>query len=410
MGSQSKAQVSRNRDMISELPDSVLSHMLSFLETKYAVRTSVLSTRWKNIWALVPIVNFELEDRCPRPSKSKHASFLSFVDRVLLYRDSSHIQRFRFHCDIYPKDLFRIDGWIRTAIRRNVVELDLQFLLRNEGVRQMFEFPISVFSCKTLVTLKLSSNCLIYAPPKSGCFPNLKFLYVKFCYPDYDSIEQLLSGCPRVEDLTIEGELTTPYNFKLFVPRLKRLTITVWYLDEYIDPYISNVEYLSLSAHFLYLVLRECYRWILLSQLLKRSPNLECLILEYEEQGDDESYLSDETNSADDEENLGDGTNSEDEENSGEEDSENEEYAKHHWWNREEPAPTCVLSHLKTVSISGFKGREDEREVVKYLLKNGEVLEKMTIYMGDFMHSKEEFYKEFSLFQRASKKFQVKFI
>ncbi|XP_004294147.1 PREDICTED: uncharacterized protein LOC101307674 isoform 1 [Fragaria vesca subsp. vesca] len=154
--------------------------------------------------------------------------------------------------------------------------------------------------------------------------------------------------------------------------------------------HISNVEYLSLSAHFLYarclpafdnliqlkLVLRECYRWILLSQLLKRSPNLECLILEYEEQGDDESYLSDETNSADeensdDEENLGDGTNSEDEENSGEEDSENEEYAKHqrwkakhHWWNREEPAPTCVLSHLKTVSISGFKGREDEREVV----------------------------------------------
>ena len=41
-------------DHISGLPDEVLSHILSFLPTKLAALTSVLSTRWHNLLTLVP--------------------------------------------------------------------------------------------------------------------------------------------------------------------------------------------------------------------------------------------------------------------------------------------------------------------------------------------------------------------
>ncbi|KAL6195858.1 hypothetical protein ACLB2K_031475 [Fragaria x ananassa] len=33
--------------------------------------------------------------------------------------------------------------------------------------------------------------------------------------------------------------------------------------------------------------------------------------------------------------------------------------------------PACLMSHLKTISIEGFKGQRDEMEVAEYLLKNG---------------------------------------
>lgn len=41
--------------------------------------------------------------------------------------------------------------------------------------------------------------------------------------------------------------------------------------------------------------------------------------------------------------------------------------------------PVCLSSHLKTISIKGFKGHLDEMEVANYFLQNGKVLNSMTI-------------------------------
>lgn len=52
--------------------------------------------------------------------------------------------------------------------------------------------------------------------------------------------------------------------------------------------------------------------------------------------------------------------------------------------------------------MRGFNGKLDEMEAAKYLLKNGEVLKKMTIYTHDPLRPKEELYKELSTCQRCS--------
>ncbi|KAI5332938.1 hypothetical protein L3X38_023067 [Prunus dulcis] len=433
-------------DRISELPDAVLCHILSFLPTKLAVRTSILSTRWKNIWASVHNLDFDDEYD---PWIERDDSFSMFVDRVLSFRDSADIHKFRLHCS-GVKDFSRIDGWIRTAIDRNAVEFDLRVYSYSDF--QIFELPQSLFMSKTLVVLKLNSDCLRYVPPKSGCFPSLKFLHVTGDYPDDESIEKLFYCCPVLEDLTIDGvvrhdadvyisapELKTlrislsgedfsPQNsFSINAPKLEKLYVMENGLSNYIvkNPKslvkaivnlyshysclhrdfskfssallagISNVKYLSLSAHLLKacsvpafdnlselkLVLHNCDNWELLTELLKRSPNLEYLVLEHNEvactiYSDDEEYFA--------------------------------EYFDHEW-NTPETVPVCLSAHLKSITIRGFKGDSDEMEAAKYLLEKGKVLNKVTIYAGDLLCRREELDKELELIRRGSRTCRVEF-
>ncbi|CAN0909895.1 Putative F-box/LRR-repeat protein At5g02700 [Linum grandiflorum] len=70
-------------DRISELPECILHHILSFVDTRSSVRTSVLSKRWTSVWKYVPALDF---------SRGKSRSFRRFerqVDRVLSLRSDS---------------------------------------------------------------------------------------------------------------------------------------------------------------------------------------------------------------------------------------------------------------------------------------------------------------------------------
>nr|XP_008348547.2 F-box/LRR-repeat protein 13-like [Malus domestica] len=229
MCSKSNSQA-KGKDRISELPDAVLCHILSFIPTKYSVRTSILSTRWKSIYGSVPNLDFEFEQMSTTWKEeymSNYVGFLMFVDRVLSLRDSLDIQKFRLHCYCRAEDFSRIVGWICTAIRHNVVELDL-CVYSDNIVCSTFELPQCVFMCKTLVVLKVKSNCITYAHPTSSSFPSLKFLDVKVDYPEDDSVEKLFACCPVLEDLSIDATIRDALilSFNVSAPELKRLRMT----------------------------------------------------------------------------------------------------------------------------------------------------------------------------------------
>ena len=48
-------------DRISDFPDSILCHIISFLPTNLASITSILSKRWKSVWLLGLTLNFDHE-------------------------------------------------------------------------------------------------------------------------------------------------------------------------------------------------------------------------------------------------------------------------------------------------------------------------------------------------------------
>lgn len=82
------------------------------------------------------------------------------------------------------------------------------------------------------------------------------------------------------------------------------------------------------------------------------------------------------------------------------------------WW-AEEPLslPDCLLPHVKTIEMRGFAGRKNELKLIKFLLKNCEVLNTMIIKFQKKRVQKmvlmEKLCKKLSVFRRVSKTCQI---
>jgi hypothetical protein len=183
-----------NSKCLSNLPEEILLHILSFLPTKDVVRTCVLSKRWDYLWASIP--NLVFEQSLP----AKRTLLMNFVDRALCLRYSSDIKRFTLRCDVLC-DSSRVNTWISAVVRHNVQELSIE-LDKFEGV---FSLPYCLFTCKTLTSLQLEMPYILKLPT-TICFSNLKILTIRnVTFSDEYLTQQLFSGLPVLEELVLFG-------------------------------------------------------------------------------------------------------------------------------------------------------------------------------------------------------------
>ncbi|KAL1184967.1 hypothetical protein V6Z11_A01G082800 [Gossypium hirsutum] len=238
----------KKADRISDLPDSILTHILSFLSTKEAVRTSILSTRWRYLFALLPNLHFDLEDVLRRKNFNSYAAsvenFMSFVDRMLFLYNTTIVDKFRLKCRSMI-DSNRFYGWISAAVHRGVKHLDLNIYLD-----KFITLPDVLFTCRTLVSLKVDKDFVLDVPRGVVHLPNLNTLHlesVKFL--NDDSIKNLLSGCSNLEDMVLKQcYMENISKFNISHQLLKRLTIDYLY-DENLqslvkaDIYIFKTNY-----------------------------------------------------------------------------------------------------------------------------------------------------------------------
>ncbi|CAA7016703.1 unnamed protein product [Microthlaspi erraticum] len=188
------------RDLVSNLPDPLISHILSFIPTKEAASTSVLSKRWRFLFASVTNLEFKSngDDDDDYDDDEASTSFMEFVERVLALQGTAPINRFSLECCGHP-DQARVTSWILNALKRGVSDLDLAL--------SEYPLPAEIFLSKTLVKLKLGqANDLSFSNAvKKVCLPKLKTLDIDCVVFEAGGVgfAKLLSGCPVLEELAL---------------------------------------------------------------------------------------------------------------------------------------------------------------------------------------------------------------
>ncbi|CAH8341878.1 unnamed protein product [Eruca vesicaria subsp. sativa] len=381
-----------NKDMISELPEALLLHILSLLPTKDVIATSVLSKRWRSLWKMVPKLEFEFDTEQVSSED---------VYKLLLLHKAPFLESLHLNIED-SKGRLDIGILIGIAFSRHVRELMLD--LYNDD-QETVKFPSVLCSYNnTLEVLKLEYHVLLDFPSRV-CFNALRELHLcRVEFKNEASVCNLLSGCPRLQDLVVTRYGNSDAGtYTIAVPTLQRLTIeddsgidvdgggyvintpSLKYLniecfytldfilienapEELVEAKINNVSDIDndnilasltsakrLSFHlpleikyptgsiFYQLVSLELHvdkivGWNLLSFMLDSSPKLQILKL----------------------------------------DSPFREKCPVGWeWNQPRGVPECLLLHLETLVWTRFKWqREYEKLVATYILKNARQLKK----------------------------------
>ncbi|XP_045817487.1 FBD-associated F-box protein At4g10400-like isoform X1 [Trifolium pratense] len=369
-------------DTISSLPDAILCHILYFLTTKEAVATSILSKRWIHLWHHVHNLNFpDIKVETVRSS----VLFNEFVYSVLLSREiiagynvmNSFTLDIRYDNPHLAFDLGfpNIRKWINVAVQRKLEHLCIRLDVDNlddNGLDYDADYPnlpVSIFTCRTLVSLDLCWFRVKGFSFSGFQFPSLKTLNLKWVnFSKVRDFMLFIAGCPILEDLHIsqmdffleKDSLTLQLQeFKrLSLPKLKRAEFVQFGCQCFPVNALSTVEYLCINT----LKVNQLQRPY---DVVTIFHNLTDLLLHYHNRWDLVLHQCPKLQNLQLSKGLCDPMWCE----KGQEN-----------WVEPEFVPQCLLSSLRSCTIHDFSDLQSELMLEQYILKNAIILQTMTIW------------------------------
>ena len=212
------------------LPDELLVQILSFLPTKEATSTSLLSKRWRTLFTLSP--NLDFDNSLLLQSKKRkwnmrniQKSFVGFVDSTLALQGGKGIKSFSLK---FKETLGDVNGevdvnrWICNALEHGVSELHLRI-----DYTKRCHLPSEIFTSTKLVKLSLVTQSCFPVVPNCISLPSLKVLFLDSIWFEVPQFLIFLTACPALEDLTIYQKphsVGMPYHISS--KTIKRLSVT----------------------------------------------------------------------------------------------------------------------------------------------------------------------------------------
>ncbi|KAL0017436.1 hypothetical protein SO802_004505 [Lithocarpus litseifolius] len=218
-------------DIISTLPDTLLSHILSFLPIRDSVATSILSNRWRSLWTLVPILCLDQREFTNKEEGDQKLRFVDIVFRIWTLRNAiSNPTPLRKLCICWHHNClpFYVDTWLRATNLRDLQQLFLSILT---SFKTPFELPCRLYFSTKLVVPKFAGDINLNPPPACA-LPCLRILGLRgVILANQDSLSTFLTASPVLHylSLTLFGinlEHLDEFSVTVLVPTLKIL-----YLD-----------------------------------------------------------------------------------------------------------------------------------------------------------------------------------
>ncbi|KAJ9709498.1 hypothetical protein PVL29_001127 [Vitis rotundifolia] len=352
-------------DLISNLPLSIIESILVRLPIREAVRTSILSSKWRYRWSGITDLVFE-DDLFLLNDKLK-----KFITQVLLLH-AGPIHKFQIttsNLRICPD----IDQWILFLSRNDVKEILLEL-----GECEWFTVPSCLFSCQKLTRLELV-RCELHPPLTFKGFLHLKILNLHQVSITCEAIQSLVSSCPLLECLSLSYfdclalNISAPNLKYLFLegefkeiclentPVLVSVTVAMYMSDDFVE----NFEQSS-SCNFI--------------KFFGGAPHLERLIGHiYFTKGSSNASVSPEVLDLD-------------------------------FWENECPSD-CAFKCLQTVKMTDISGLPHEMRFIKFLLENSPILEIMSITPSVYaIEGRIHMVTELLEFRRVSPHAKIKFV
>ncbi|KAK4417260.1 putative F-box/LRR-repeat protein [Sesamum alatum] len=207
-------------DKISSLPEPILHHILSYLPTKDAAKTSALSKTWNSSWKSFPILDFNQysfqESACSRTAHKNLTQltqdFCDYVDEVLTSRKglTISIQKFQVVVNFQRYRLRyhrNLDRWLNYAIENNVEDLVLAYHTRDttKDGHWYYDLPPSLFRAKSLENLDLFGCKFTASRLSTGIGFSLRKLRLSRVYIDQETLQHIVatSSC-LLEELSVQ--------------------------------------------------------------------------------------------------------------------------------------------------------------------------------------------------------------
>lgn len=244
-------------DRISQFPEPILQHILSFLEVKDAVRTSVLSKTWNNAFSTLQFLNFGDGSLFPVAKKDENKEvvfqkvreLLNAVECMILRRQEQNVDVHKFCLRLsHSYKLLDLTPYI-TKLMKALTASNIKELVFKVGTferRPWYTFPEAVYACNSLNKLKLGGFKL--KCPSDGIIKlsSLCELHLYKTHVEDQLFQLLIMNCPELESLSVDHCFGFDRLQILGMPKLKQITMYNCHRQfDRIEIQAPNLEYLS---------------------------------------------------------------------------------------------------------------------------------------------------------------------